>query len=451
MVQEIILKRSTLSARHAVVLCCLVPLLAVVAIAVRWQDMEEWWYARKSTAALRDVCSMAHAAPVARFLYGQRLLKSKDLVNAAAQFKAANAERPGAVDALAEHINAQLGRTLVEMGDFAAAVPALKKAGAIDDDDPTVHTAYALIFADRRQFDYAETQLRIATTLEPSNPEAWYLLGRVYNDLANPQAAVPALQHAIALAPAHAPSHYELGHALALQSQFAQAIIQFRAAAALDPTDRDCRRALGAALGLSARSRADYEEASRLMAEMASTDTENDTLALTLGQLHLRFQNLERASFFFQKAIAIKPSNADAWYNLSRAEMLSGRKAESQAADREFTRLSRLHNDAVIAEKKVSANFKDFPARLELSEKYRAQGNIIGAYWQVRTALLLKPGDPAAVRQLQQVGPLYKQMVARQGIATIRRSGDAIFGPPPPPEYNDIVHGHHGVDPASTP
>ena len=410
---------------------------------MRWQGIEEWWYARQSTAALREACSASHASPVARFVYGQRLLKAKDYPNAASEFQEAAASRPEATDALAEHIYAQLGRTLVEMGDSAAAVPALKKAAALDDDDPTVHIAYALIFADRRLFDYAETQLRLATAVDPANSEAWYLLGRVYNDKENPQAAVPALKRAVALSPRFGPAHLELGHAFAFQSLFTDAIIQFRAAIALDPTDRDCRSALGAALALSARSHGEYEEAARLLDDITSAETRNDTLALNLGQLHLRFQNLEKARFFFRKAISIKPSNSDAWYNLSRAEMLSGRKAESEAADREFQRLSRLHNDAVVAEKRVGANLKDPAARLELVRKYRAQGNILGAYWQVRAALLLKPDDPEAARQLQQVGPLYKEIVTRMGMASIRQSGKANFGPPPPPEYKDILLGHH--------
>jgi tetratricopeptide (TPR) repeat protein len=257
------------------------------------------------------------------------------------------------------------------------------------------------------------------------------MLGLAYNDNADPKAAAEALQTAVTLAPQFAPAQAELGHAYAYQSRFPEAIARFRIARRLDPQSRDYLFALGEALGMNARSQEQYQEAAAVQEECLKQTPDNGNLLFTLGQLHLRFMNLEEAYRCLKQAAERRPNNAKAWYNLGRVEQLRGHPEEAARADALFKKEIALHENAILAVKKVLADLKDPVARLELSRRFRAEGNLRGAYTQLKTALALKPDFAKAQIEMGRFAMEYQQGMGQEN-GTPSKPEDA--GPPPPEE-----------------
>lgn len=431
----------TPSRRRLAFLLVLLVGLCVTIIATRYPGWREQRLARQSLDQLQSQAAYSDAGPDVHMLYGEKLIATDKVPEALAEFqKAARGLKNDQKDSLAARVHARLGYTLTQLNEDEEALPHLHRAERLNEDDPLVHLGFGTIFLHRHLNAYAIIQFKLAVELDPQNSDAHLLLGKAHNLNVEPQAAVEELNKAIALTPNSAEAHSELGNAYAYQGQFPNATAEFRRALELSPGNKNYQYVLGAALGMSARSREDYLEAVTMLDKSMKDEPENDMMAFTLGQLHLRFQNLEGARRFLKRAIELKPSNIEAWYNLGRVEQLLGNQKEAGRDTREYQRLMVLHDGAIIAEKKVAANVHDPKARLELARCYRATGNFVGAFWQLKTALMLQPDFPEAQQQLQQVGPEYQRVMAQSNGAAQLKDVN-VLGPPPPEEFQSAMAG----------
>jgi tetratricopeptide (TPR) repeat protein len=422
------------TSRRGLFLVVILILAATAGWVVRGNDIKEWWLSRQTIDALRGSVDSSQSDPLTTLVYSEKLIKADRIQEARESLrKAEQSLPPGASDAVAGRINARLGFLLAQNGEDTEAVTYLKRARSINDENPLVPLGFGLVFLHQKRLDYAETQFQLATNLDPSNAAGWYLFGKVSNLNSKPNQAVNPLKRAIALNPNHAPSHAELGDAYAFQALFPQAVEQFRLAVNLEPSNPENRRALGAAIAGSARNRTQYEEAAKLLEKSLNDQPNNEYLAFTLGQLHLRFNNLEPARIQLIRSTKLRPGYTEAWYNLARVEQRLGDDAASKRANAEFERLSALHDNTVIAEKRVAANSKDSHARIELARRYTAAGNIVGAYWQYMTAIKLQP-DNKDVRQ--EYFKIARQFQKHEELRRNTHQKDDVnsMGPPPPPE-----------------
>src|SRR5205085_7980965 len=120
---------------------------------------------------------------------------------------------------------------------------------------------------------------------------------------------------------------------------------------------------------------------------------DDEVLEFTLGLLHLRFNNLEEARARFKSSVKSRPTNVEAWYNLSVVELRLGNKPASEEAHKRFQALTDAHTTISNLEKMVAATPKDPAKRVALADAYAHVGNRLGTYWQLNIAHRLAPGD----------------------------------------------------------
>lgn len=99
--------------------------------------------------------------------------------------------------------------------DLAKAAEAYQKAIALKDADSAYHNNYALVLAQQKKFDEAQTELTKAAQLDPTNAGKYYYnLGAVYVNTGNGDAATTAFKKAIELDPNYADAYYQYGLSL---------------------------------------------------------------------------------------------------------------------------------------------------------------------------------------------------------------------------------------------
>lgn len=400
------------------------------ALYLRYDALREWNLSRRSLAQLQPDASRANADPLTRLVYAEKLIaagrspEAIPILGDAVNTLPTNPRGP-----IPQRIYSRFGHALALAGYTEDAKQFLDLARRLDSDDARIYRGYALIFLSNKNADAALKQIEVANTLDPDNPEGWYLLGKTYNEQQKPESAIAPLKKAVALAPNFAPAQAELGHAYAFQAQFGPATEAFRKALALEPQNAGHRQALGAALGMGAKSREQYEEARKLIEDSIKEGRGNPQLSYTLGLLHLRFNNLEASRTLLNEAIKNQPDHAEAWYNLGLVEKRLGNNAAAATATATFQRLSKLHDERVVAEKKVASDLKNVAHRLALARAYRKSGNVVGAYWQMRVALQINPNQPAVE---QEIAPIAREYMARRKKMGNQPDDPVEMGPPPP-------------------
>ncbi|MEP6755660.1 MAG: tetratricopeptide repeat protein [Chthonomonadales bacterium] len=412
-------------------------LLLIVAVigglALRREDISNWMVSRQSTGELKVAAELNDSSAGTRYEYALRLWKSGQ--GAEAQEMLVRANNSLASDdnsKLAAKIWALHGYLLAREGRIAEASPFLEKANKINDDDTNVHLGLGIVLEQRKMSDYAETQYKLATNLDPNNVEAWYRLGHLYVTDSKSTQALEPLQKAIQLAPGDAASHAELGEAYARQSKFDLALPEFQKAVDLEPANGDYRVMLASSSAMSARSRDEYTKAQTLLSKVALDRPEDEGIHFTLGGLHLRFGNVEEARKQMELCVTLSPKHAEGWYNLAMAERRAGNNSASDKAMKVFQKLSDDHNRIIGAEKKVSAAPRDASFRAQLAEAYLNSENYVGAYWQYWTAAKLDATMPKYKEMAATMNKKLGAMGIRSDSVDFKPGSNNVPGPPPP-------------------
>ncbi len=407
-------------------------------VSLRREKIREWWIERSSTAALRESAQTQGADVLTLFVYGKRSFRAGDWDAAIGAFDAAFANLiPSDKSDLAQRVCSYDGYLHARRGEKDKAVPPLTRARDLNSDDPTPHLGFGILLAEEKLPGFAATQFQLVTQLDPENVEGWYRLGRAYTEDLKAHQAVDPLKHAVVLAPKDAASHSELGVAYAIQSQFPMAVPELRRAAELDPGNVYYQASLANALAMSARTQQEYHDASILLGNAIKNVPDSSSLEFTLGLLHLRFNNIEVARERFKRSVAVRPADAEAWYNLSVAELRLGNKAASEEARKRYQRLSDIRTEMSNLEKSVSSTPSDALLRLRLAKAYERAGNPLGAYWQANTSARLSPNDKGAASYREQVKRKYPMVAAPGNGNPLALRGQAP-GPPPPPQLTSI-------------
>ncbi len=408
--------------------------LAVFAYS-RAGDLRKALVSRKSIEQLSAAASVPGAPPSSRLEYGKRLIALDRLDDAMITLKSAQNLLPeSAIDKTAQQVFSHLGYVYAKLGRGDDAVPLLLAARDLDGDDPVAYLGLGYVFSSRQMFDAAETQFRLAAELEPNNSEAWFRLGKAANEAMRPAQAIEFLTKAIKLKPASAEYYVERGHSYAYQARFAEAVPEFLKATELKPAELNYKVALGSAYAMRARTVEDYKRAVPILAAASAERPKDSGIVFNLGTLHLRFNEIEEAHKALTTTVKLNPSAVQGWYNLARVEQRLGNNAGYEKAQKEFTRLTEMHDGTKAYEKKVAATLGDPKLRVELAKRYLAQGNLIGAYWQYWTALKLKPGDAVLTKEIATVSR--KMAAAAPDKLSVGYFPDSpnTAGPPPPSE-----------------
>ena len=353
--------------------------------------------ATQSLAELQRLAASPEASPAAHLAYGEKLARENRPAEAVQEFQRAERRlEPGQSDATAAGVYARLAYALAYIGNREAASAYLEGAPLEGGRVAPVPGRGRRSRMHRREVKDAIALAQRAVALRPRSYEAHDILGLCHNDDRDPGAAESELKTATALAPEFGAAQAELGHCYAYQTRYDAAAQQFRIARRLEPSSRDYLFALGEALGLGAHSPEQYREAVAVQEECLRASPNNAALLFSLGQLHLRFMDLQAAQQALQRACDLGAKQVTSLYDLARVAQLRGDTATAKNGTARFATRLAIRNRRILAEKGVAAKPRDPHARITLARAFHAEGNRKGCHVQLKAALALDPASPDA-------------------------------------------------------
>jgi len=194
----------------------------------------------------------------------------------------------------------------------------------------TITEALAVAFQhhERGELSQAEQIYRQILAIEPSQSDAWHLLGVAAHQAGRNAEAVQAITQAIALQ-GNNPNYFShLGAAYAGLGQHDQAEAAFRQALALQPNDAQVHYNLAALCGLrgrTAEAMAGYRRSLQLNPQMAEAH-------FNLGNLLRDAKQLDEAGSAYEAALAVRPRYTKAAINLAGIRVQQQRPQAAEAA-----------------------------------------------------------------------------------------------------------------------
>jgi tetratricopeptide (TPR) repeat protein len=270
--------------------------------------------------------------------------------------------------------------------------------------------------------------------LEPGSEEGISALARLQIDNGNNEEAVRLLEKFLESNPDSADVLETLGQAHLNLEHFDKAVEAYRKVLATDPDNVDLKKALAQSLFLSDQ----LDDAAQIYQDLLRLDSNDGTALLRLGQIFRRQRKLGQAHVYMQKAVQAFPDSIDVQFNmmlLERDEGLleeaiqrlsdilkgtakpNGRYSESEKQTRALflTHQGQLNftigrwDDAVTAFSELKAvNPDDGRADEMIVETYRGSKNLDKALEYCEQALKQSPEN----RQLQ---VLHADIIAEKG------------------------------------
>lgn len=187
------------------------------------------------------------------------------------------------------------------------AIACLLDARSLDRDDARVMILLSKAYSLGGRGIEAEAAIRLATTLEPENLDAWMERGRVLRNLAKRDESAEACRTATRIAPENGIAWYNLGQAAVEIEQCEEAIHAYREAARLGPEFSRALNNLGWLYWSSDRE----DEARCAFEESIRRNPGNGRAWGNLGCLLAQQGDVERGIRCLREAIRLRPDRAD--------------------------------------------------------------------------------------------------------------------------------------------
>lgn len=168
----------------------------------------------------------------------------------------------------------------------------LAKAAALQQKNPSIHSNLCHVLLKLGKIEEAERHGGLATSLDPSLPDAWNNLGNVYRVKKQVDPALDAYSNAIRLASGNAGVLCNIGLTYEIAGNLDEARVNFESALSLDPK---------------------YVPA-----------------LVNIGNLLLSQNNYEGAKLYFEKALSFEPSSKEAHSSLARLYLKQNNFDESE-------------------------------------------------------------------------------------------------------------------------
>lgn len=218
-------------------------------------------------------------------------------------------------------------------GNMQAAMDAIEKAIAVNDEDEQCWNNYAIFLSEQGRYDDALKAWDKALAIKSDFPDPYSNRANTLWMTERYEEAEASCRKALELKPDYIDALLNLGNALASQSKVEEAIQQWQKAVEINPAYSDAWSNIGNAqreLG----NLSEAEEACRKALEI----TPNHHHALNnLGNVIRDLGNPKEAEELFRQAIAIKPDFSEAQNNLAVTLIEQGRYQEAVTAARYAT------------------------------------------------------------------------------------------------------------------
>ncbi len=198
-----------------------------------------------------------------------------------------------------------------EKKKFDEAVPAWKKALALDPDDPRAHDNLGVALAETGKMDDAIAEYRKSLELNSGSSHTHNNLGTALAEKGMLDDAFQHFEKAVELNPDNASAQINLGNVLALKKEHLdQALVHLRRGVELDPDSASGQNDLGIALA--------------------------------------RTNDLDESITHIQKAVALAPDAADYRYNFGRVLAAKGNFVDALTQFEEASKLSRAPRPSIL-------------------------------------------------------------------------------------------------------
>lgn len=264
-------------------------------------------------------------------------------------------------------------KALINLNDFAAADPALRRQVALTPRSP--QALYLLAFVLHRE-NKARESLALyteAAAIQPPQPDDLRIVALDYVLLDDYVDAIHWLERALAANPSNAEAWYALGRAQMNQGDFVQAERDFNKTLALTPDDPKAFDNLG--LSLEAQNRTEEALASyrRAIAIQTNSGRASEQPLLNLGTLLNAKTRSSEAIEPLQQAVTLAPKCPRCHEELARADLATGQEGP---ATREM-------------EQAVSLDIKNPRLHYQLGQIYRHAGLSAKADAELKTSASL--------------------------------------------------------------
>ena len=216
----------------------------------------------------------------------------------------------------------------------------------------------------RGDHDEAERRYRTILTIAPKHPDALHYLGVLLHQLGQRDAARILIERALTLSPGYVDARNNLGNVLKELGLAVEAEQSYRAVIAARPAFASAYNNLGVVLKAQQR----YGDAADAYRQCLALDPGMADAWSNLGNALKAQQDMQGAMSAYYKAIELAPqtTSTDAYRNLGRALVTSGRNAEALAVYRQWQ--AQDPADAAIAH--MVASLAEGPAPERASDHY---------------------------------------------------------------------------------
>lgn len=325
-------------------------------------------------------------------------------------------------------------------GDAAGALEAVNEALKIAPDDTPARLRKAELLAENGYREKDEEPIAEARELvdgilsvEPSNPRALFVRGKIEMADLDPKAAAQTLRSALDVEPDWAPARFVLGSALMLIGDQNGARAELARAVEIDPGLLEARRSLSQIHGSLGEHEYAVEQGRMYLRERPDDIRTRILVAQSLVHLGKRDE-----AFVELNAIPEESRDADSWYAIGRLYMAQGKGKDARSALlaanamrpnmpdilRSLLRLEAPAGQLGIAAERIRGAVREDPnsARLALLEARveLAEGNRDAAEASFQRAVELDPDDATAYQQLAAFYRVTGRLA--ESIATYERS-----------------------------
>lgn len=166
------------------------------------------------------------------------------LASGCATMQRAAADEPRG-ERLGRELTAQIAEIMATNHIYETAVPLLREGIAEDPNNARLHRLLGTVLRDRGVFDQALTELQLAWTLAPNDPDTAAAIGVLYDATERPEAAEMWHRHALLVAGRRGDLYNNLGFSLFLQNRNAEAMVTFKEALRYNPNQARAFNNLG--------------------------------------------------------------------------------------------------------------------------------------------------------------------------------------------------------------
>ncbi|RMH58283.1 MAG: tetratricopeptide repeat protein [Candidatus Hydrogenedentota bacterium] len=226
----------------------------------------------------------------------------------------------------------QIGIISDQLGDRREAIHSLRKAVRLDPRDPLAMHDLGLAYLHAGKIREAVTALEEAARLAPSNMQILLNLGNSYFASEEFSRALRSYEAVLQSEPRNGAAHFNRGLVLMRNSEkYAAAAASFDTAARFLSDVRERARARALA-GLMYYKQGMLDEAGRRFEKAAEEDPEVPDYRFNEAVAKAQAGLFDEARGAYQKYLAIRPGDAEAWFGLGSVEFLDQRYEKSLAA-----------------------------------------------------------------------------------------------------------------------